>query len=83
MAFTTTDQHESGKSANLPTTAARVEREKARPLHGMKAICTYMDKSESTVLKYIRGEGLPAAKIGGEWVSDEGRIDDWRLCRIG
>lgn len=50
---------------------------------GMKAICTYMDKSESTVLKYIRGEGLPAAKIGGEWVSDEGRIDDWRLSRIG
>lgn len=49
----------------------------------MKAICTYMDKSKSTVLKYIREEGLPVAKIGGEWVSDEGRIDDWRLSRIG
>lgn len=64
-------------SANL------VERKKARPLHGMKAICAYMNKSESTVLKYIRGEGLPAVKIGGEWVSDEGRIDDWRFQRIG
>lgn len=77
MAFATTDQHESGMSANL------VEREKARPLHGMKAIGAYMGKSESTILKYIKHEGLPAAKIGGEWVSDEGRIDDWRLCRIG
>lgn len=54
-----------------------------RPLHGMKAICAYLGKSESTILKYIRGEGLPAAKIGGEWASDEGRIDDWRLSRIG
>ena len=77
MAFTTTDQHESGKSVNL------VEREKARPLQGMKALCTYMGKSESTVLKYIRNEGLPAAKIGGEWVSDEGRVDAWRMSRIG
>ena len=77
MAFTTTDQHESGASAH------RVESERPRPLHGMKAICGYMKKSESTVLKYIRDEGLPAGKIGGEWVSDEGRIDAWRLGRIG
>jgi predicted DNA-binding transcriptional regulator AlpA len=48
----------------------------------MKAICRYIGKSESTVLKYIRDEGLPAGKIGGEWISDEGRIDDWRLRRV-
>jgi hypothetical protein len=54
-----------------------------KSLHGMKAIGAYMGKSESTILKYIKHEGLPAAKIGGEWVSDEGRIDDWRLSRIG
>lgn len=63
--------------------ASRAEGAKARPLHGMKAICAYLEKSESTVLKLIRAEDLPAAKIGGEWVSDEGRIDDWRLRRIG
>jgi len=73
MAFTTTDQHESGMSANL------VEKDRVRPLHGMKAICAYMGKSESTILKYIKNEGLPAAKIGGGWISDEGRIDDWYL----
>ncbi|MDR2051124.1 MAG: helix-turn-helix domain-containing protein [Deltaproteobacteria bacterium] len=79
MPYTTTDQHESGASAS------RVESMKARfrPLHGMKAICAYLEKSESTVFKYIKEEGLPAAKIGGQWVSDEGRIDDWRLSRIG
>ena len=77
MPYTTTDQHESGASAN------RVEGARPRPLHGMKAICAYMGKSENTVTKYIRDEGLPAGKIGGEWVSDEGRIDDWRLRRIG
>lgn len=77
MPYTTTDQHESGASAH------RVESERPRPLHGMKAICVYMGKSENTIVKYIKHEGLPAAKICGEWVSDEGRIDDWRLNRIG
>lgn len=77
MVFSTTDQHASGMSAN------RVEGARGKALHGMKAICAYLDKSESTVLKYIRDEGLPAGKIGGEWVSDEGRIDEWRLLRIG
>lgn len=74
MMDSATDRHESGMGT------AKVG--KARPLHGMKAIGTYMGKSESTILKYIKREGLPAAKIGGEWISDEGRIDDWRLSRI-
>lgn len=77
MAYASTDQYDSG---------TRISQEgdgKSRALHGMKAICAYMGKSENTILKYIRDEGLPAAKIGGEWVSDEGRIDGWRLERIG
>ena len=81
MAFTTTDQHESGKSANLSATA-RVEREKARPLHGMKAICAYLGVSENTARKYIKEEGLPVGRIGGGLVSDEEKIDTWRLNRI-
>lgn len=81
MAFTTTDQHESGMSANR--VEADTPEKTVAPLHGMKAICAYLDKSENTVLKYIRTEGLPASKIGGEWVSDAFRIDEWRLKRIG
>jgi hypothetical protein len=64
-------------SANL------AEKAKSRPLHGMKAIGAYLGKSANTVRQYIEKEGLPAAKIGGEWVSDEERIDVWRLDRIG
>lgn len=77
MAFTTTDQHESGMSANM------VEREKARPLHGMKAIGAYLGVSENTVRKYIKEEGLPVGRICGSMVSDEEKIDAWRLSRIG
>lgn len=75
MSFTITEQHESGGNIN---------RLRSRPLRGMKAIRAYLGgKSENTVLKYIRNEGLPASKIGGEWVSDEVCIDDWQLNRIG
>ena len=77
MTLATVDHQASGMSTNP------VGHERTRPLQGMKAICAYMGKSESTILKYIKCEGLPAAKIGGAWVSDEGRIDDWRLNRIG
>lgn len=77
MPYTTTDQHTSGASA------LRVESQpSARPLCGMKALCAYVGKSENTVVRYIRDEGLPAAKIGGEWTSDAHRIDAWRLARI-
>lgn len=51
-------------------------------LSGMKEICGYVGKSKNTVIKYIRKEGLPACKIGGEWFSDKTRVDQWRLKRI-
>jgi hypothetical protein len=73
MAYSTTDGYESrtvkGRAASTT-------------LHGMKAICAYMGKSESTILKYIKNEGLPAAKIGGEWVSDRDLVDEWRMQAI-
>lgn len=51
-------------------------------LSGMTAICTYVGRSEKTVLDWIRLEGLPASKIGGVWESDKSLIDDWRRQRI-
>ncbi len=51
-------------------------------LAGMKSICAYFDRSESTVLMLIRTEGFPARKIGGIWESDTIEIDKWRLNRI-
>ena len=76
MAYSTTDQHESGHSAN------RAEESKTRPLVGLKAISAYAGRSENTVLKLVRDEGFPASKIGGGWESDEGLIDAWRMQRV-
>ena len=51
-------------------------------LCGVKAITEYVEMSESTVMKWINREGLPAAKIGGTWVSDTLMINKWRAKRI-
>ena len=72
MAYTTTDQHESGMSAN------RVDGARSKPLQGLKAICAYMGKTEKTVLRLIKTENFPARKIGGGWESDETSIESWR-----
>jgi len=51
-------------------------------LIGMRAICDYVNRSESTVLGLIRHEDFPAKKIGGIWESDKELIDDWRRQQI-
>lgn len=51
-------------------------------LQGMKEICRYMGKSESTILRYIRNLDFPATKVGGEWVSDMQLIVEWRQKKI-
>jgi predicted DNA-binding transcriptional regulator AlpA len=76
MAFTSTDQHETAASAS------RVARAESTALYGMKAICDYAGKSECTIVRYVRDEGFPAAKIGGAWASDAAAIDAWRAGRI-
>ena len=57
-------------------------RGKGQPLVGMVAIREYLDRSESTTLRLVREEGLPAAKIGGIWESRTDPIDEWRQRRI-
>jgi len=51
-------------------------------LNGIKAIGAYVDRSGVTVRKWINNHGLPAAKIGGAWISDTELIDEWRAKRI-
>ena len=52
-------------------------------LSGMKAICDYVNRSEATVLKWIRELRFPSSKIGGGiWESDTELIDRWRRQRI-
>jgi excisionase family DNA binding protein len=52
-------------------------------LSGMKAICSYVNRSEVTVLKWIRELRFPSTKIGGGiWESDTELIDRWRRQQI-
>lgn len=51
-------------------------------LSGMKAICGYMNRSESTVLILIRDCDFPARKILGSWESDTELVDKWRQQQI-
>ena len=51
-------------------------------LQGMKEICRYMDKSENTILSYVRNKNFPARKVGGEWMSDSALIAEWRAAQI-
>jgi len=46
-------------------------------LEGMLAICQYVNRSESTVLIWIRDMDFPAAKVGGIWESSRKAIDKW------
>jgi hypothetical protein len=48
-------------------------------LKGMKQICSHVNMSETTVLKLIRSTGLPAKKIGGQWISDIMLLEQWRI----
>jgi hypothetical protein len=55
---------------------------KSTALVGMTEISAYLRRSDKTTLDLIRGEGLPARKVGGIWESDTLLIDDWRRKRI-
>ena len=51
-------------------------------LPGMKRIAAYCDRSEATVLQWIRTLEFPAAKLTGSWESDTELVDEWRKCQI-
>jgi len=51
-------------------------------LSGMKDICKYMNRSESTILILIRDREFPARKILGCWESDSELVDAWRRQQI-
>lgn len=46
-----------------------------RKLNGMKEICTYVSRSEATVLDWILRDCFPADNVNGIWESSTNRID--------
>lgn len=53
-----------------------------RPLNGMDQIAKYTNRGESTILKWVSGEGFPARKVGGVWISHTIEIDRWYIERV-
>ena len=51
-------------------------------LSGMKDICKHCNRSEATILAWIRTRDFPAVKITGSWESDTEAIDEWRKQQI-
>ena len=51
-------------------------------LSGMKQICLHCNRSEATILAWIRYRDFPAVKITGSWESDTETIDKWRKKQI-
>jgi len=51
-------------------------------LSGMKKICRHCNRSEATILTWIRLRAFPAVKITGSWESDTEKIDQWRKKQI-
>lgn len=48
-------------------------------LNGMKEICAYVGRSETTVLGWIRNSEFPAKKTkkNGVWMSNRRKVDAW------
>lgn len=55
--------------------------DQGRFLTGMKDICRYVSRSESTVIGWIRDEDFPAKKIDGIWEAHTAMVDAWRMKR--
>lgn len=47
-------------------------------LMGMAEICAKVNRSESTVLNWIRDMDFPAKKVGGIWEATEADITKWK-----
>lgn len=51
-------------------------------LSGMKEITQHCQRSEMTIMKWIRNFKFPAKKLGGVWESDTDLIAEWRKLVI-
>ena len=52
-------------------------------LIGMKEICDFMNRSETTILKMIRELDFPAKPVGGIYEADKKEIKKWRKKILG
>lgn len=46
-------------------------------INGMKEICTFLGRSEATVIKLHRENELPIKKAGGGWTAHRDVLERW------
>jgi hypothetical protein len=52
------------------------------PMHGMAALCALANRSEATLLDWIRNRDFPAVKVDEEWTADRNQVVDWLKNRL-
>lgn len=51
-------------------------------LEGMRDICSYVNRSEATVLDWIRTRAFPATRVDEEWTACRDEVLDWMVKEI-
>ena len=54
-----------------------IEEKKIKGYLKMRDVCDYLSVTAETVSKWIRYKGMPAHKIGKEWLFRQQEIDEW------
>ena len=53
------------------------EQKKNKGYLKMRDVCAYLSVTAETISKWIRNKGMPAHKIGKEWLFSQQEIDEW------
>lgn len=54
-----------------------IEEKKIKGYLKMRDVCDYLSVTAETISKWIRNKGMPAHKIGKEWLFRQQEIDAW------
>lgn len=49
----------------------------SEPVEGMGGICRLVNRSEATVLDWIRSRDFPAENIDGCWIANRAQVLEW------
>jgi len=49
----------------------------------MRDVCDYFSVTNETICKWIRNEGMPAHKIGKQWLFIQQELDEWVISHNG
>ena len=59
------------------------EEKRIRGFLKMRDVCAYLSVTAETISKWIRNKGMPAHKIGKEWLFSQQEIDEWVVGHNG